>query len=264
MTGAVGQRRVPTDYLKATELAVPPLAEQRRIVEKLDALTARTARAQANLDRIPALAARYKQAVLAKAFSGELTAGWRGETGKEGWRKSTIGEVVTIASGQTPKGIEAALSSTGEIPWFKVSSMNAAENLKGLRTSEFRLSSNDIRRLGMRLVAPGSVTFPKRGGAIATNKKRRVLVEGALDLNLMVLTAKSIKADFLWWWMQGLDLASISNGTSVPQINNGDIAPLEIDVPPEAEQAEIVRRVSDLKSKGSVSRNATFSAPIST
>lgn len=58
-------------------IPVAPAAEQRRIVAKLDALTARTARARADLDRIPALAARYKQAVLAKAFSGELTAEWR-------------------------------------------------------------------------------------------------------------------------------------------------------------------------------------------
>ncbi len=53
---------------------LPPLAEQRRIVAKLDALSARTARARADLDRIPALAARYKQAVLAEAFCGRLTA----------------------------------------------------------------------------------------------------------------------------------------------------------------------------------------------
>lgn len=59
------------------EVPVAPAAEQRRIAAKLDALTARTAHARADLDRIPALAVRYRQAVLAKAFSGELTASWR-------------------------------------------------------------------------------------------------------------------------------------------------------------------------------------------
>ncbi|ATC23711.1 restriction endonuclease subunit S [Caulobacter vibrioides] len=63
--------------VKAFHICLPPLAEQRRIVEKLDDLTACTARARADLDRISDLAARYKQAVLAKAFSGELTAEWR-------------------------------------------------------------------------------------------------------------------------------------------------------------------------------------------
>ncbi len=74
---------VDFDLLKAFELVLPPLAEQRRIVARLDALTACTARARADLDRIPALAARYKQAVLAKAFSGELTAEWRRENPTE-------------------------------------------------------------------------------------------------------------------------------------------------------------------------------------
>lgn len=77
MTGAVGQRRVPTDFLKQTQLPLPPLPEQRRIVAKLDSLRARSARAHEELDRIPRLIERYKQAILRAALKGELTSDWR-------------------------------------------------------------------------------------------------------------------------------------------------------------------------------------------
>jgi type I restriction enzyme S subunit len=68
--------------VKAFHICLPPLAEQRRIVAKLDAITARTGRARADLDRISALTSRYKQAVLAKAFTGELSASLRAENGE--------------------------------------------------------------------------------------------------------------------------------------------------------------------------------------
>lgn len=77
MTGAVGQRRVPAQYMKNIEFSLPPLAEQRRIVAELDSLFARTRRARAELARIPSLVEHYKQAILAAAFRGDLTADWR-------------------------------------------------------------------------------------------------------------------------------------------------------------------------------------------
>jgi Type I restriction modification DNA specificity domain len=122
-------------YLKAlgsAQIAVPPLAEQRRIVAKIDSLSTKSRRARDQLDHIPRLVEKYKQAILAAAFRGELTREWRNSNVVHiNWITSTIGDVATIASGQTPKGIEAILSSDGEVPWFKVSSMNEAGNLGG-------------------------------------------------------------------------------------------------------------------------------------
>jgi type I restriction enzyme, S subunit len=237
-------KHFPLGAIRKMPIPVPPSSEQRRIVVKIERLSENSKRARDHVNHIPRLAEKYRQAIMAAAFRGDLTREWR-DTNKDkaDWRTSTIGDVAAIASGQTPKGIEAVVSSDGDIPWFKVSSMNEVGNLDGLRSSQFRLSRSKADALGLRICEPGSIAFPKRGGAIATNKKRRLLVEGALDLNLMVLTARMVTRDFLWWWMQNLDLSTISNGSNVPQINNGDIAPLVIEVPPTAEQAEISRRI---------------------
>lgn len=63
--------------LDAHLIPLPPTAEQHRIVAKIDALFARSSRAREALAAIPALIDRYRQAVLAAAFRGDLTADWR-------------------------------------------------------------------------------------------------------------------------------------------------------------------------------------------
>jgi type I restriction enzyme, S subunit len=63
--------RVNYPEISRFPIALPPLPEQKRIVAKVDGLTARTARARADLARIPTLIARYKQRLLALAFSGD-------------------------------------------------------------------------------------------------------------------------------------------------------------------------------------------------
>jgi type I restriction enzyme S subunit len=58
-------------------ITLPPLNEQRRIVEKVEALMARSRRAKEALDAIPKLIEQFRQSVLAAAFRGDLTADWR-------------------------------------------------------------------------------------------------------------------------------------------------------------------------------------------
>lgn len=58
---------------KKLPFRLAPLNEQTRIANKLDAILAKVDKAQARLDKIPAILKRFRQSVLAAATSGELT-----------------------------------------------------------------------------------------------------------------------------------------------------------------------------------------------
>lgn len=64
-------------HLLNLDIPLPPLAEQRRIVARLQKLEARSRRARAALDAVPALLAQARQSLLAAAFCGDLTKDWR-------------------------------------------------------------------------------------------------------------------------------------------------------------------------------------------
>jgi type I restriction enzyme, S subunit len=63
--------------VKAFHIALPPLAEQKRIVAKLDDLFTHLDTLKAKLDRIPQLLKNFRQQVLALAVTGKLTEDWR-------------------------------------------------------------------------------------------------------------------------------------------------------------------------------------------
>lgn len=64
-------------FAEGTALPLAPLAEQRRIVAKVEELLARVNVARQRLAKVPALLKRFCQSVLAAACSGQLTADWR-------------------------------------------------------------------------------------------------------------------------------------------------------------------------------------------
>jgi type I restriction enzyme S subunit len=77
MSGSAGQLRVPVTYLRESEVPVPPLAEQRRIVARIDALFEEIAEGERALDVARKGLETYRRALLKAAVTGELTAEWR-------------------------------------------------------------------------------------------------------------------------------------------------------------------------------------------
>lgn len=63
--------------VKALPIPLPPLNEQKRIVEKIEALENRKKHAKDALERIMPLCGKFRQSLLASAFNGVLTEKWR-------------------------------------------------------------------------------------------------------------------------------------------------------------------------------------------
>jgi type I restriction enzyme S subunit len=73
----LGRMRINLSDLRTTIVPVPPRSEQRRIVAKIDSLSGKSKLARDQLDHVRRLVQKYKQAILAAAFRGDLTREWR-------------------------------------------------------------------------------------------------------------------------------------------------------------------------------------------
>lgn len=77
MTGSVGQKRVPKNYIEQIMIPLAPLSEQRRIVAKVEELLSKLDDGVKSLQTLKAQLKRYRQSVLKSASEGKLTEKWR-------------------------------------------------------------------------------------------------------------------------------------------------------------------------------------------
>ena len=80
-----------------------------------------------------------------------------------------------------------------------------------------------------------------------TDKKRILAIPSCYDLNIMGLIPVGSIKDYLWMFFSNIKLETLAGGSSVPQINNPDIAPILIPLPPADEQLRINNKFSIMK-----------------
>ena len=161
----------------------------------------------------------------------------------KGWQWVRLSSVFVTSSGNT---FDATLEKeTGAFAYVKVGDMNLLGNELIITTSSRFIDPDE--KMSRALIPAGSIIFPKRGGAIATNKKRIVCNPIFVDLNTMAITPiQGVVIDYAYLWLLTIDLATLNTGTSVPQINHQDIDPLPFPLPPQPEQHRIVAKVDQL------------------
>lgn len=60
---------------------------------------------------------------------------------------------------------------------------------------------------------------------------------------------EKLLTDYLFHWFQSFDLQSIASGSTVPQLNKKDLAPLSIPLPPLREQHAFAEKVTAVRAE---------------
>ena len=152
----IGLQNVNAQKFAAVRVPIAPLPEQRRIVAKLDNLFAKSRRARQELTHLPRLVEHYKQAILAKAFSGDLTADWRAKNPESSMDLSLLRRSLKDLSGKMDvnpwKKRDYEEYPLLEIPdsWHQVRLLDVALHRSGIayKSTDFRKEGFQVVRLG--------------------------------------------------------------------------------------------------------------------
>lgn len=231
---------VDFERLKAVPANIPPLAEQKRIVVKLDALNAKSARARTELACIEILVSRYKQAVLSKAFSGELTREWRHD------REWPVPVRLVDVAGSFAYGSAAKSQKSGSIPVLRMGNIQSGK----LDWADL-VYTDDKDEIEKYRLAPGDVLFNRTNSPALVGKtalyegEREAIFAGYL---IRIVAGPHLDARYLTYALNSPSGREFSwnaktDGVSQSNISASKLKEFAFAVPPLKEQHEIVRRI---------------------
>lgn len=250
MEGSTGRQRVPESVVREWVIPLPPLPEQRAIADVLS----RVQEAVEVEEELVRVTRELKQAALSQLF----THGLRGEPQKEteigpvpeSWAVLPLDKVVKARGGSAfPHSYQGKTS--GDLPFYKVSDMNLPGNEVFMTRANHRLDRVSANELGAKPFPKDTIVFPKVGGALLTNKKRRLTCESLMDNNMMgvvSLDAGRCSPDFLQQWFETVDLRTLAAPGPLPSLNNARLYECLIPLPGPDEQrkiASILRTIDD-------------------
>jgi len=233
-------------------IPIPPAAEQKRIVSKINALFSRLEVGVKSLSASKVKTEQYGSSLLRGAFRGDLTARWRKSNhyppvqhsgsapeslpGSWEWRK--IGDVAEVASGSTPSTTEKDHFG-GDFPWLTPADLTDFQG-KFIERGARNLTRKGLDSCSARLLPVGTVLFSSRApigyvaiarNPISTNQgfKNLILNEGVFN-------------EYVFYYLKGnKQLAeSFASGTTFLELSASRMKKIPIPIPPLPEQEKIV------------------------
>lgn len=247
------QPNISPKLIESIKIYLPPLAEQNRIVAKLDALFAQHEAIKTSMAKIPELLKNFRQQVLTQAVTGKLTEEWRKGKELDEWRFEEAKKCCEkVQSGGTPKGSNFALSG---IPFLKV--YNIVNNKIDFEYNpQYVTEEIQYGQIKKSITYPNDVIMNIVGPPL---NKVAIIPDDYPEWNLnQAITIFRVKEyminKFLYYFFcEGSSVKSLINETKgvVGQVNISlsQCRDFQIPIPSIKEQQEIINRVESLFTK---------------
>ena len=236
---------VNANVLKNLIIPLPPLAEQQRIVDRIESLFAKLDEAKEKAQAVVDSFETRKAAILHKAFTGELTAKWREEHGArmESWRWIPLKKSGSWYGGGTPSMSRSEYWENGTLLWVTAKDMKSdLIEVTLMHTNMFGVENSSAN-----YIAQPAVLFVMRSGILRRTfpvcmVKKPFTVNQ--DIKALVPT-DNIDLEYLFWGCKANEKrileSCMKNGTTVESINSAALRDFEIPIAGSNEQIEIVR-----------------------
>ena len=228
-----------------------PLAEQRRIVAKLDALQSRTRIAREALDAVAPLLKSFRQSVLQAAATGALTEEWRSKQKNIAeWEPVVIGDLLLDKprNGYSPKSVDRVTA---------VKSLSLSATTSGrFRPECFKYIDETISDESYLWLQPGDILIQRAntieyvGVSAIFDGPEKAFIYPDLMMKCRANSCTTPQYLHLLLSSNGVRQYYRENATgtagNMPKINQETVTSAPAELPPLAEQTEIVRRVQHL------------------
>lgn len=249
---------INTKTLAQDAVPLPPLAEQQRIVARVEALFAKLDEAEEKIRAALAAFDRRRAALLRAAFTGRLTAAWRTAHGRslDEWEKTELGKVATWGSGGTPSRKHPEYYG-GTIPWLKTGELNDSE----IYDSEEKITENALKNSSAKIYPEDTVVVAMYGATIGKTGILKIKATTNQACACAVCGEK-IFYRFLFFYLlsQKSDFINSGKGGAQPNISQTVLKYWPISLPPLDEQREIVRVLDETFAREAQARAAAEAA----
>ena len=256
------QLNMSTEWLKGYPIPLPPLAEQQRIIDRIESLFAKLDEAkQKAQDALDSFETR-KAAILHKAFTGELTAQWRKEhgVGMETWSSCKLIDILVEKprNGYSPKPVDYVTACK---------SMTLSATTTGVFKPEFfKYIDEEIPEDSHLWLTPGDILIQRANSlekvgmsAIYTGAEYEFIYP---DLMMKLTVKEPNNKHYVDYYLKTDEILNYfrSNATgtagNMPKINQKVVSETPLILPETQEQAEIVRLLDDLLAKEQQAKEA--------